>query len=111
MKQKIYLLAPDKMKKLAHSKSFCTASDQITVEGRKVGYMTRVSRDNSMDSGWRFHAGDESGNYVDDHSNYGTFSLNDIANYDPDVVPLLSSPTGSVFRRVDGKGDLVPVDE
>ena len=38
----------------------CFASDRITVDGMKVGYLYREPPDNSDDSGWRFFAGDES---------------------------------------------------
>jgi hypothetical protein len=32
--------------------------------------------------------------------------VNTIANYDPEIIPLLKAPTGSAFERV--RGRLVP---
>ena len=44
----------------------CIATNRITVEGRKVGYCYREEPDGGWDSGWRFTAGDESDEYMDD---------------------------------------------
>jgi hypothetical protein len=32
----------------------CIATDKITVDGLKVGYMYREETDDGLDSGWRF---------------------------------------------------------
>lgn len=37
----------------------CFATDKITVEGLKVGYMYREEPDDESDSGWRFFSGTE----------------------------------------------------
>ena len=47
----------------------CIATNRITVEGRKVGYCYREEPDGGWDSGWRFTAGDESDEYMDDPNN------------------------------------------
>ena len=44
----------------------CIATNRITVEGRKIGYCYREEPDGGWDSGWRFTAGDESDEYMDD---------------------------------------------
>ena len=44
----------------------CIATNRITVEGCKVGYCYREEPDGGWDSGWRFPAGDESDEYMDD---------------------------------------------
>jgi hypothetical protein len=72
--------------------------------------MYRESPDNESDSGWRFMAGDESDEYMDDADNHAVYSLNTIANYDADIIPLLQASVGTAFAR-EGKGDaLEPVD-
>ena len=54
-----------------------------------------------FDSGWRFLSGLETDAYVDDLANVGLHNVNTIANYDPDVIPLLDAPAGSAFERDD----------
>jgi hypothetical protein len=61
--------------------------------------MVREAPDNRTDSGWRFSAGTESQPYMDDPSNSGVYDVNTIANYDPEIVPLLASPVGTVLVR------------
>lgn len=78
----------------------CLATDRITVDGVPVGYMYREEPDGDYpDSGWRFTAGDESDEYMDDPDNSGIYTLNTICNYDPDIIPLLHFPYGTVFYR------------
>ena len=77
----------------------CYATDKITVDGCKVGFMYREKPDNKLDSGWRFLAGDESEEYMNDINNMDIFCLNTICNYDPDIIEFLESPVGSVFYR------------
>ena len=86
------------------------ATDRITVEGQRVGYMYREEPDNDIDSGWRFMAGSESEEYMDNTDNLGLHDVNEIANYDPDIVPLLDAPYGSAFERIDGVGEFVEID-
>ena len=67
----------------------CIATNRITVEGCKVGYCYREKPDGDWDSGWRFTAGDESEEYMDDPNNAGIYKLNTICNDDPDIIALL----------------------
>jgi len=72
------------------------------VDGAPVGYCWREepdSGDEAWDSGWRFTAGDESDAYMDDPDRSGVYALNTICNYDPDVIPLLDSETGTAWSR------------
>ena len=62
------------------------ATNRITVEGCKVGYCYREKPDGDWDSGWRFTAGDESEEYMDDPNNAGIYKLNTICNDDPDII-------------------------
>ena len=83
----------------------CIATNCITVEGCKVGYCYREKPDGDWDSGWRFTAGDESEEYMDDPNNAGIYKLNTICNDDPDIIPLLRTPAPCAFER-DGNGML-----
>ena len=77
----------------------CIATNRITVEGYKVGYCYREKPDGGWDSGWRFTAGDESEEYMDDPNNAGIYKLNTICNDDPDIIPLLNTPAPCAFER------------
>lgn len=77
----------------------CIATNRITVEGCKVGYCYREKPDGGWDSGWRFTAGDESEEYMDDPNNAGIYKLNTICNDDPDIIPLLNTPAPCAFER------------
>ena len=79
--------------------SGCIATNRITVEGCKVGYCYREKTDGDWDSGWRFTAGDESDEYMDDPNNAGIYGLNSICNDDPDIIPLLNTPAPCAFER------------
>ena len=84
----------------------CFATDRIMVDHKKVGYMYREKPDNEYDSGWRFLAGDESQEYMDNPENVGIFSLNTLCNYDIDITDYLEYPVGSAFYR-NKKGEFV----
>lgn len=77
----------------------CIATDRITVDGQKVGFMYREHTDRDLDSGWRFMAGDETQEFMDNANNHGVYDVNTIANYHPDIVPMLDAPFGSAFER------------
>ena len=77
----------------------CIATNRITVEGCKVGYCYREKPDGDWDSGWRFTAGDESEEYMDDPNSAGIYKLNTICNDDSDIIPLLNTPAPCAFER------------
>lgn len=81
----------------------CFATDKIMVEGSQIGYMYREEPDDTeyggYDSGWRFMAGDETEEYMDDPNNSGVYKLNTICNYSPDILPFLHAPYGTAFFR------------
>src|SRR4051812_22142238 len=99
MPEKHFKIAGDKIKTLAEGLGGCLATDAITVEGRKVGYMYREKPDFAEDSGWRFFSGTESQEYLDDPDHTTIYDVNTIANYDPGIIPLLNSAVGSAFER------------
>ena len=78
----------------------CFASDKITKDGFKVGYMYREEPDEGVpDSGWRFFAGNETDAYINNPDNVHLFSINTICNYDRDIIPFLKSEIGSAYIR------------
>lgn len=113
-KQKKYRLAGKDIKRLVNHNGGCIATDRITVDGLSVGYMYREPPDNDADTGWRFMAGDESQDYMDDADNHGVYAVNTIANYDREILPFIDAPIGAAFARNSetGRFELVasPVD-
>lgn len=80
----------------------CIVSDKITKEGYKVGYMVREKpMDTYPDSGWRFMAGNEDEEYMNDPDNHHIFDINAVCNYDRDIIPYLHADIGSEYIRID----------
>ena len=104
---KKFALAATEIVPLATGYGSCFASDRITVDRQRVGYMYREEIDNALDSGWRFMAGDESDEYANNPENLGLYDVNTIANYDPSIIQFLNAPIGSAYLR-DGSGELRP---
>jgi len=107
---KKFKLDKTRIRQLIPNIGACFATDRITVEGCKVGFMYREKPDDDVDSGWRFMAGDESQEYMDEAGNHGIYSVNTICNYDPDIIPLVDSPIGSSFIRDPETGQFVADD-
>jgi hypothetical protein len=99
MAEKRYKISAEEMKPLAEGRGGCFATDMITVDGYKVGYMYREPLDFPDDSGWRFFSGKESEDYLDDPDHTAIYDVNTIANYDSAIIPLLDTPIGSAFER------------
>lgn len=102
---KYFKIPGDQIKQLIPNMGACFATDRITVNGMKVGYMYREGPDQEVDSGWRFFSGDESQDYVDNPENTSLYAVNTICNYDPVIIPFLSAPIGASFVRVSGSDD------
>jgi hypothetical protein len=77
----------------------CFATDRITVDGERVGYMYRKEPDNDHDSGWRFTAGTESEAYMDDPAHSSITHVSTVASIDPDIVPFVDAPVGTILVR------------
>ena len=101
MKKFKYVLNPDEIKELVPPRGYCYASDMITVDGHKVGFMYREAKEDDDDSGWRFYSGLETEEYVDDEHNVMMFDVNYIANIDPAIIPYLKMRTGAELERVE----------
>lgn len=96
-----YKLKPDQILKLIDSTEGCIASNRITIDGCKVGFMYREEpyRNSWPDTGWRFMAGDESDEYMGNAMNHNIYQVNTICNYDHDIIPFLDSKPGSAYIR------------
>ena len=107
-RNKNFYLAADQIVKRIDSSEGCIASDRITVDGCKVGFMYREDASDSKypDSGWRFMAGDEDEEYMAKADYHGIYLVNTICNYDPDIIPFLNAPPGTAYIR-DRSGVLV----
>ena len=99
---KTFKLSAAQIRDIATGHGACFATDRITVDGQRVGFMYREEPDNDIDSGWRFLAGTESDEYMNDPENMAIYDVNTIANYDPEIVPFLGAPVGAAFERGDG---------
>lgn len=107
---KKFALRPEQIKPLAEGYGAAFATDYITVDGQKVGYMYREEPEDDIDSGWCFMAGHESQEYMDDPENIGLYDINTIANYDPDIIPFLESPYETAFERNEETGEFEEVE-
>jgi hypothetical protein len=99
---KKFFIPRESIRDLGVSRSGAFATDRITVEGKKVGYMYREKPARQEDSGWRFFAGDEDQAYIDDLSHTQIFAVNTIANYDADIIPYLDTPAPCAFEKIPG---------
>lgn len=98
---KTFKLSPNEIKTLTDIKGGCFASDKITVDGQKVGYAYHEKPDPNFpnDSGWRFLAGDESEEYLNNPDNFDVFEINTICNYDQNIVDILDGKVGEAYIR------------
>jgi hypothetical protein len=108
-RKKVFARSAAEIRAVVKGLGACFATDEIMVKGRRVGFAYREPPDRAEDSGWRFQAGDESDAYMDDADNLGLYDVNTIANYDPDIIPLLAASPGSAFAR-DATGKFVRVE-
>lgn len=99
--EKQFLLKKEDLKQLIKPGFSCIASDRITVDGKKIGYMYKENPTSEFDTGWRFFAGDEDEQYTDNPNNFEIYELNTICNYDQDIIPYLMKPVGTKLERND----------
>lgn len=110
MAGKQFKLRAEQIQPLVPPMGACFASDMITVLGNRVGYMYREEPSFEVDSGWRFLAGMESQEYLDNPDNLQIYDVNTIANYDPEIIPFLSAAIGSAFERQPPSGGFASID-
>lgn len=99
---KKFKIPTEDIKALLENHGACLATDKITVEGLKVGYMYKEAADFEADSGWRIFSNTESQEYIENIDNTGIYMLNTIANYDAAIIPYLDLPIGTELERIDG---------
>jgi hypothetical protein len=102
-------LDASEIKPLVVGRGSCLASNRITFDSQRVGFMYREAPDHADDSGWRFFAGDETQEYADEPKNFKIYNVNTIANYDPDIIAYLDAPPRSAFERRRGQTRFVDV--
>ena len=85
---------------------FCYASDRVAQDGCKVQIMDRLfpeREDMGWESGWAFYSGDEGDVYGEGDEYYeshcGFYDIRDICRIDPDIIPLLNLPHGTMQMR------------
>ena len=98
---KKYKIKSEDIKKLTDIKGACIASDKITVDGLKVGYMYRENPSNDLDTGWRLFEGSEDEEYTNNPNNFQIYELNTICNYDESIIPYLNSEIGSSYEKIE----------
>ena len=96
---KNFKLKAEEIKDLKTGMGAAYATDKITVDGEKVGFMYRQKPDNDQDSGWRFFSGTEDEAYTSNPDHISIYDVNTIANYDPSIIPYLDAPVGSAYER------------
>lgn len=99
MERNNFKIKAEDIRPLASNIGYCYATNKITIEGCKVGYMYRENPDDDYDSGWRFFSGTETQEYVDNPDNIKVYDINTIANYDNAIIPYLSAKVGREFKR------------
>lgn len=97
---------PDNLVARYAKRAFVT--QRILADGKPVGRLYREAPDEEQDSGWRFTAGDETREYMDDADNSRYVSLGAVLAKDDSVIPLLDAPEGADFRRDPQTGRFVP---
>lgn len=106
-----FRLKPEEIKDVIPEMGSCIASDQITVDGLQVGFMYREEPQDENDTGWRFIAGNEDQDYLDDPLNSMIFEVNVIANYDPAIIPYLNLPIGFELERLTDSDKFVSINK
>jgi hypothetical protein len=77
----------------------CYVTQRVLRDGANVGYLYREAPDRDDDSGWRFTAGDESDEYMDDADNAAYVSVGAVLSKDDSFIDLLDAPIGAAFER------------
>ncbi len=87
----------------------CFVTHNILYGGRLTGYLYREAPDRDDDSGWRFTAGDETDEYMEDADNLFYVSLGAVLSQDDSFIDLLDRKPGVAFIR-DETGKFVEPD-
>jgi len=109
MNNSSFKIPPEEIKDLIKPMGFCMASNKITIDGEKVGFMYREKPEDKNDSGWRFLSGNETQDYVDDPNTSKIMDVNTIANYDDAIIKYLKMPYGTELERVEGADEFTEI--
>jgi len=101
----------EKINELIEHFGFVIATKRLVDNRLKVRFMYRDQPFNNQDSGWRFSAGDETDEYVNDPENSGIYDIKTILEIDPDIKPYLDNPPYSAFERYSTNKPFVVVDD
>ena len=100
MTDKIFIKSIDEVAEIiTKPMGYGLVTDRILVDGLPISYMYREEPDNKQDSGWRFFAGDEDEDYLDNPDNIELMNVNTIAHYDKSIIPFLEASHGSAFGK------------
>jgi hypothetical protein len=77
----------------------CFVTNRILRDGQRIGYLYREEPDTKEDSGWRFLAGDEIDEYMDNSDNLAFVSIGAVLSRDDSILSLLEESCGSSFQR------------
>ncbi len=88
----------------------CFVTHNILYDGRPVGYLYREEPDNDDDSGWRFTAGDETDEYMEDSNNSSYVSLGAVLREDDGILSMLEREAGVAFVK-DEEGNFIELDD
>lgn len=108
---KNFKIKADEFVDLVPQMGVCFATDKITVEGMKDGYMYREEPDEQMDSSWRFFSGTEDQDYVDNPNNTMIYNVNTIANYDRAIISYLELLFGTELERIENTDEFQIITE
>ncbi|MBK1880684.1 DUF2185 domain-containing protein [Pelagicoccus mobilis] len=109
--KKPFKISGEKIERKIEGTEGCFATDRILIDGMRIGYMYKEEKDFDSDSGWRFMAGDETDEYLDDQWNSGIYTVNTICNYDEEIIQHLGAPVGSSFALDPKTGKLIELKE
>lgn len=77
---------------------YVLATKKLVEEKLPVMFMYRENSKGG-DSGWRFFAGIEDQEYVDDPNNIGIYDIKTITDIDGSIISYLNSSVGVAFER------------
>lgn len=77
---------------------YVIATRRLVEERLPVLYMYHEEPEDG-DSGWRFFAGDETDEYLENPENIGIYDIQTILAVDDEVLPYLDAPVGFAYER------------
>jgi hypothetical protein len=88
----------------------CFVTNRVLKDGAPAGYLYRESPDRDDDSGWRFTAGDETDEYMENAGNSAYVSLGAVLSKDDSFRALLETPAPCAYARDEDTGEFVRIE-